>query len=93
MRMALHGQLHHPPRFPPLEPFTDDELRSITVPVTVVVGEKSEMLDPRITVERARAFIPTVQTHVIANAGHALTVSHFDECMALLSTMTEVRGV
>ena len=93
MRMALHGQLHHPPRFPPLLPFTDDELRSIKVPVAIVVGEKSEMLDPRVTIERARTLIPTVETFVIPNAGHALTVSHFDECVAPLLRATDAHRI
>ena len=84
MRMALHGQLHHPPRFPPLLPFTDAELRSISVPVVVVVGEKSEMLDARLIVDRARALIPTTEIFTVAGAGHALTVSHFDDCLAPL---------
>jgi pimeloyl-ACP methyl ester carboxylesterase len=84
MRMGLHGHLHHPVRFPPLLPFSDDELRSITAPVVVVVGEKSEMLDARVTVERAGSLIPNVETHVVADAGHALTVSHFDDCLVPL---------
>jgi pimeloyl-ACP methyl ester carboxylesterase len=84
MRMALHGQLHHPPRFPPLLPFSDDELRSINAPVVVVVGEKSEMLDAALIVERARSLIPAAQTIVVRDAGHALTVSHMDDCLAPL---------
>ena len=92
MRMLLHGQLHHPPRFPPFTPFTDDELRSIGLPVVVVAGDKSEMLDHRITIERARTLIPTVETHVVADAGHALTVSHFDECVALLERVSDTRA-
>lgn len=84
MRMALHGQLHHPPRLPPLHPFSDDELRSISVPVIVIVGEKSEMLDAALIVERARTCIPRTETVTIRGAGHALTVSHFEECIAPL---------
>jgi len=85
MRMALHGNLHHPPRFPPFVPFTDDELRSIPVPVVLIVGEKTEMLDSRRSVERARSLIPAIETHVVADAGHALTVSHVDDCLEPLT--------
>lgn len=80
----LFASRHHPPRFPPLLPFTDAELRSISVPVVVVVGEKSEMLDAKLIVDRTRALIPTSETFMVAGAGHALTVSHFDDCLAPL---------
>src|SRR3954471_3217715 len=93
MRMALYGNLHHPARFPPLLPFTDEELRSIPVPVVVVVGEKSEMLDPRVIVDRARTLIPTVETDVVSSAGHALTVSHLDECVAPLLRATDAHSI
>jgi len=63
------------------------------LPVAIVVGEKSEMLDPRVTVERARTLMPTVETCVIANAGHALTVSHFDECVVPLLRATEAHSI
>jgi len=87
MRMGLHGQLHHPPRFPPLEPFSDDQLRSISVPAVVLVGEHSEMLDANLIVHRARTCIPTVEAGVVRDAGHALTVSHIDECLAPLRVL------
>ncbi len=45
IRMALMGQLSHPPRIPRLLPFADDELRSIEAPVAVLVGAKSEPFD------------------------------------------------
>ena len=89
MRMALHGQLHHPPRFPPLVLFTDDELRSITVPVTLIAGEKTEMLDTVRMTERARRLIPNVTTELVPGAGHALTVSPAELLAARVSHVTD----
>ena len=54
IRLALYGQINHPPRIPRLLPFTDDELRSITVPIAVLVGEKTEPFDADELVDRAR---------------------------------------
>ena len=89
MRMALHGQLHHPPRFPPLVLFTDDELRSITAPVTLIAGEKTEMFDTVAMTDRARRLLPNVTTELVAGAGHALTVSHAGLCASRVSHVTD----
>ena len=89
MRMALHGQLNHPPRFPPLVLFTDDELRSVTMPVTLVAGEKTEMFDTAAMVERAMNLLPNVTAELVPGAGHALTVSHAELCASRVSHVTD----
>jgi hypothetical protein len=38
VRMALHAQRNHRFKLPGAAPFTDDELRSITAPTTVIVA-------------------------------------------------------
>ena len=69
--------------------YTDDELRSISVPVTLVVGERTEMFDTERMVERARSLFPHVTTEVVPGAGHALTVSHADLCASRVSHVTD----
>ena len=82
----LLGVVYHRPGFPPLQPpFADDELASISVPTSLVVGELTEMFDVQAMAQRMRALVPTVTTTVIAGGGHALTVSHVDECVGALN--------
>lgn len=80
-RLMLLSVLYHRPGFPMLQrTFTDEELASITVPTTLVAGELTEMFDTKAMVERMRRLIPGVATTVVPGAGHALTVSHVDDC-------------
>jgi pimeloyl-ACP methyl ester carboxylesterase len=78
MRMLRRGQVFH--RFRPQpEPFTAEELGRITVPVTLLVGEHSELHDPHEVVDRADQCLPDVRTHVVPGAGHALPLTHVEE--------------
>lgn len=88
IRLALHAQLNHPFRLPPPDPLTDDELRSITVPVQLLAAAKSEPFDPRIAVERA-ALIPHVTTEAVPDAGHALQLTHAELCASRVSHVTD----
>jgi 2-hydroxy-6-oxonona-2,4-dienedioate hydrolase len=57
----------------PPGPLTDDELRRITSPTLVLVGQQEHLFDPEAAVERARQLIPgLVSADVIADAGHTL---------------------
>jgi pimeloyl-ACP methyl ester carboxylesterase len=81
IRLALHGQINHPPRIPRLLPFTDDELRSIRSPVTVLVGERTEPFDADEVVTRAHV-IPGATVAQVSDAGHAFPVDHLDLVLA-----------
>ena len=52
--------------------FSDDELKSINVPVLLMVGEQENLHDPFNAVERARKLIKNVRAEVIPDAGHSL---------------------
>jgi pimeloyl-ACP methyl ester carboxylesterase len=52
--------------------FTDAELRSVQVPVLVLIGERSVIYDPQRTCQRAQKLIPQAQAEVIPGASHAL---------------------
>ncbi len=57
----------------PPGPLTDDELRQITSPTLVLVGEYEHLYHPSAAVERARRLIPgLVRADMIADAGHTL---------------------
>ncbi|HKE72010.1 MAG TPA: alpha/beta fold hydrolase [Acidimicrobiales bacterium] len=84
MRMGLHGQMNHPFRLPGVAPLGDDELRSITAPALVIVAGRSAPFAPRVQAERAR-LIPRAEVEVIPGAGHEVSWTHLDRCVAGLS--------
>jgi pimeloyl-ACP methyl ester carboxylesterase len=57
----------------PPGPLTDDELRRITSPTLVLVGQYEHLYHPSAAVERARRLIPgLVGADMLADAGHTL---------------------
>jgi len=54
---------------------TDDELRSLSVPVLFMVGE-NEVVYPAVSaVQRIKTVAPAIKTEVLQNASHDLTIS------------------
>lgn len=66
--------------------FTDDELRSIQVPVTVVIGEHEVIYKngPRAALQRAQNLIPGAKTHLLPRAGHVMTLDNPTEAGRLM---------
>lgn len=85
IRLALYGQINHPLRIPRLLPFTDDELRAITIPVTVLVGGKTEPFDANEVFNRAKALIPHAIVELVPDAGHAFPLDHVDLVLSHLT--------
>lgn len=52
--------------------FTDEQLRSVTVPVLTLIAGRSVMHDARRAVARAEALLPDVRAELWANATHAI---------------------
>jgi pimeloyl-ACP methyl ester carboxylesterase len=73
MRMAFRAQVNHPFRLP-IEILSDDELRAITVPTLLLIGEKSEIYRAQDVLARAQALMPNVAAVIIPDVGHALPV-------------------
>jgi pimeloyl-ACP methyl ester carboxylesterase len=67
-------------------PFTDEALRSIVVPTTVIIGEHEVIYKrgPRAALERAKALIPGVRTHLVPRAGHVLILDNREEAGRLM---------
>lgn len=59
-------------RMPPTDPFTDDELRAITAPTLLLLGELSAMYDAPQVAARARELMPAGQAEVVPGASHDL---------------------
>jgi pimeloyl-ACP methyl ester carboxylesterase len=84
-RLLLLGTLLHRPGIPTRTLLTDEELRDIGLPVTLVVGEHTEMFDTSAMVNRVSRLVPHSTATVVSGAGHALTLSHVNECVRQLT--------
>lgn len=63
-------------------PFTDEQLRSVTVPVLALIAGRSVMHDPRRAVARAQALLPDVRAELWPSATHAIAGESPDEVNA-----------
>lgn len=53
--------------------FTDEELRRVSAPTLLLIGDREAIYDPRAAVERATRLIPCIRAEIIPNASHFLT--------------------
>ena len=53
---------------------TDQELQSIKVPTLFLVGENEKIYSARKAVQRLNNVAPQIDTEIIPNAGHDLTI-------------------
>ena len=53
---------------------TDEELQSIRVPTLFIVGENEKIYSPQEVLDRLNRVAPQIQTKLIMNAGHDLTM-------------------
>ncbi len=81
LRLYFQGQRNHPPKLPPFPVFTDEELASIDTPLHTLAGDHSPAFDTGQLVERINK-IPGAKAVLLSDAGHALTMTHFDTCLA-----------
>ena len=58
--------------------WTDDELKSIQVPLLYLAGENEKMMSIKGAVERLNRLAPHIKTEVIPNSGHAVFFSQPD---------------
>jgi pimeloyl-ACP methyl ester carboxylesterase len=67
-------------RVTPPSVFTGDELRRITTPVTVLIGERDVIYrgGPQAALARAREFIPNVRAQMLPGANHMLPLDCAD---------------
>ncbi|MCW3105005.1 MAG: Alpha/beta hydrolase [Bacteroidetes bacterium] len=56
-----------------MTPFSDDQLASLKVPVLVLIGD-NDIINNENGLERAKKLIPGVETGVVKNAGHFLSI-------------------
>jgi pimeloyl-ACP methyl ester carboxylesterase len=56
----------------PPNPFPDAELRSVTAPTLLLIGQREALYDPVAATERAKRLIPKITSQLIPEAGHDL---------------------
>lgn len=78
---ALLTSKHIPTAVTPPTVLSDDTLRRITVPTTVLIGDREVIYrgGPHAAIARAQRLIPDVHTHLISGANHMLTIDSPDE--------------
>jgi pimeloyl-ACP methyl ester carboxylesterase len=75
---TIAGRSFKPVRPANLTVLTDAEWRSIRVPVLYLVGENEKIYDAQEAVARLNRVAPEVETRVVPDAGHDLTVVQAD---------------
>jgi pimeloyl-ACP methyl ester carboxylesterase len=78
LRMAMLSQRTYRPHLPRETSLSDDELRSITVPTLLLLGEKSELHHSRRVLARTGALMPALEAEIIPGAGHSLPFDQAD---------------
>lgn len=53
--------------------FTDEELRRLSVPTLLLIGDREVIYDPRVAIGRATRLIPRIEAAIIPDASHFLT--------------------
>jgi pimeloyl-ACP methyl ester carboxylesterase len=58
--------------------FRDAELRRLSVPTLLLIGDREVIYDPRVAIGRATRLIPRIEAAIIPNASHFLTFDQSD---------------
>lgn len=66
-----------------MKPFNEKELKTLTLPVMVLVGDNDILNKPEI-VEKAKELLPNSKTEVIKDAGHFLTMDQQEKIDAMV---------
>ncbi|MEU0571311.1 alpha/beta fold hydrolase [Nonomuraea sp. NPDC005983] len=72
MAPVMLGAWSFRPNRRPARPFTDDELRRVTVPTQVILGGRSMLLRPARAAARARLMPSLVRTEIVPGVGHGV---------------------
>lgn len=56
-----------------MTPFSEEQLKSLNVPILVLIGDK-DIINNEKSLEKAKKYLPNVETETIKNAGHFLSI-------------------
>lgn len=89
MAPVMLGARAFRPNRRPTGPYTDDELRRVTVPTQLLLGGRSMMLRPTRALARARTLIGSLNhAEIVPDAGHGVPQEFPDLVAARISTFT-----
>ena len=69
----MAGRSFEPTRLANPSVLTDEELKSLHVPILFMIGENEKIYSPHEALARLQKLAPKIQTKLIKNAGHDLT--------------------
>ncbi|WAH37211.1 alpha/beta fold hydrolase [Alicyclobacillus dauci] len=76
----IYGVFYYKWKTKPVIPsvIPDDQLRSIRVPMLLLIGDQEVIYDPRKAIASAKKSIAYIETRVIPNSGHCLFIEQAD---------------
>jgi pimeloyl-ACP methyl ester carboxylesterase len=86
MHMVMLGYRRHPFRLPPPVRLADDELARIPTPTLVLLGGKSAIHRTTAVRDRVQALLPAAEVEILADAGHAIPLSHAEDAADRIRT-------
>jgi pimeloyl-ACP methyl ester carboxylesterase len=78
-RLAMLSYRKYRRRLPTETRPSDDELRSVSIPTLLLLGEKSELHDARQVLARTSSLMPDLEAEIVRGAGHSLPYDQADE--------------
>ncbi|GHF96386.1 carboxylesterase [Amycolatopsis bullii] len=83
---GLRFRAHHPPQYL----LTDDQLRAVSVPVRLILGERSVIHSAREVEQRVKALNPLFDVEIVPRATHALPLQQPELVTARILTANRV---
>lgn len=71
-----------------LKPFTDDELKSLNIPVLLLIGD-TDIINNQEGMERAKTLVPKIKAEVIKKAGHFVSFDQPETVNKMILTFLE----
>ncbi|MBE1532625.1 alpha/beta fold hydrolase [Actinomadura algeriensis] len=76
LKPIMMGYRTYGPQRPPARPFTDDELRSVGLPVLALLAERSVLIRPDAARERLERLVAGVRVEIVPKVGHGLPLEN-----------------
>ncbi|WP_431042459.1 alpha/beta fold hydrolase [Streptomyces sp. P1-3] len=91
-RVVLEAMRGYRGRLIPPRRIGDEELRSVTAPVLLLMGGDSRATDARRAEARARRLLPDARTEIVRGAGHAIPVRVLNSRVPAFVSAVEARS-
>ncbi len=75
-----------------MTPYTDDELKRLTMPVLVLIGD-NDIINSEKSIEQAEKLLPYCETGILKNAGHFLSIDQPETVNARILEFLEADSI